>query len=60
MTRWRVFERLYDFPDGYLVAAMVAKFNAAKAFDLGDVIPYYAPARQSQAEMAARLKRFAE
>lgn len=39
---------------------MVAKFNAAKAFDLADVIPYYEPARQTPAAIAARLKRLVE
>lgn len=59
-VQWQVYENLYDLPDGYLVAATVAMYNTAKKIKLGDVIPYYKPAKTAPVDVAAKLRRFME
>ena len=57
LAQWQVYERLYDLPDGYYVAAMVAAYNSAKAIKLGEAIPYYKPAASARSDVVARLRR---
>ncbi len=55
LAEWIAFSNLYDLPDGFFVAATMARLWGSKDTKVSDLVPFYAAGRrvQSAAEQQA-------